>query len=167
MFRSRFPCSNLFLTDFVVHRHSRGRGKSRAALAPSEEPVRHMRDAANFRKAVQRSFSSALKFFSPVTRLSLTSLCWKKQRPLRCQGTCRVRVSSFRNVLDDTGPHLINDRHIGIVVKRFLVDCIVFSSRNGRSWAFRKFGTVTLGPAAGGTTLTEIEARSCWISRSD
>ena len=37
-----------------------------ATFSPSAEPVRHIRDTANFFKAVQRAVNSALISFSPV-----------------------------------------------------------------------------------------------------
>ena len=97
-----------------------------AALAPSAEPVRHIRDPANFRKAVQRAFNSALISTSPVTRHFAASRCLKRQRPLRCQGhcalcqhrgTCRVRPKGLRNVLDDK----LFGSGSGNVGKKFLV----------------------------------------------
>ena len=59
-----------------------GAARVAAALTPCAEPVLHNRDAENFRKAVQRVFSSALISSSLVTR---APWCPKWQRPLRCQ----------------------------------------------------------------------------------
>ena len=107
-----------------------GAARVAAALTPCAEPVLHIRDADNFRKAVQRVFSSALISSSPVTP---APWCPKWQRPLRCQehcapcqhrGTCRVRPEGLRT-----------------------------TPRTGTSWAFRHFGKVTFGPTADSSSL--------------